>query len=111
MSDLASTDYLGCLLKSWPIKSTESLSWLNQLRAQAIDRIRTQKLPTRRDEEWRFTDISPLVHLPYQPSQPECNLHAHDIEHLSLKEAKTVWYLLMVIILQIYRPFLTLRRW
>ncbi len=88
MSDLASTDYLGCLLKSWPIKSTESLSWLSQLRAQAIDRISTQKLPTRRDEEWRFTDISPIAHLPYQPSQPECNLHAHDIEHLSLKEAK-----------------------
>ncbi|MDP1548903.1 MAG: Fe-S cluster assembly protein SufD [Nitrosomonas sp.] len=88
MSDLASTDYLGCLLKSWPIKSTESLSWLNQLRAQAIDRISTQKLPNRRDEEWRFTDISPIAHLPYQPSQPECNLHAHDIEYLSLKEAK-----------------------
>ena len=88
MSDLANTDYLECLLKSWPIKSTESLSWLNQLRTQAIDRVGTQKLPTRRDEEWRFTDISPLVHLPYQPSQPECNLLAHDIEHFYLKEAK-----------------------
>lgn len=88
MSDLANTDYLECLLKSWPIKSTESLSWLNQLRTQAIDRVGTQKLPTRRDEEWRFTDISPLVHLPYRPSQPECNLLAHDIEHFYLKEAK-----------------------
>ncbi len=88
MSDLANTDYLECLLKSWPIKSAESLSWLNQLRTRAIDRVGTQKLPTRRDEEWRFTDISPLVHLPYQPSQPECNLLAHDIEHFYLKEAK-----------------------
>ena len=89
MSELANnTDYLECLLKSWSIKPTESLSWLNQLRAQAIDRVSTQKLPTRRDEEWRFTDISPLARLPYQPSQPECNLQAHDIEHLTLKEAK-----------------------
>lgn len=88
MSDLANTDYLECLLKSWPIKPTESLSWLNQLRTQAIDRVSTQKLPTRRDEEWRFTDISPLSRLPYQPSQPECNLQAHNIEHLTLKEAK-----------------------
>ncbi len=88
MSDLANTDYLECLLKSWSIKSTESLSWLNQLRAHAIDCVNTQKLPTRRDEEWRFTDISPLTHLPYQPSQSECNLQLHDIEHLTLKEAK-----------------------
>ena len=88
MSDLSNTDYLECLLKSLSIKSTESLSWLNQLRAKAIERVSTQKLPTRRDEEWRFTDISPLTHLPYQPSKLECNLHAHDIEHLTLKEAK-----------------------
>jgi Fe-S cluster assembly protein SufD len=88
MSDLAGTDYLEYLLKSWSIKSTESLSWLNQLRARAIDRVSSQKLPTRRDEEWRFTDISPLAHLPYQPSQSKCNLQAHDIEHLTLKEAK-----------------------
>ena len=89
MSDLAGTDYLEYLLKSWSIKSTESLSWLNQLRARAIDRVSSQKLPTRRDEEWRFTDISPLAHLPYQPSQSKCNLQVHDIEHLTLKEAKT----------------------
>lgn len=88
MSDLANTNYLECLLKSWSTKSTESLSWLNQLRAQAIDCVNTQKLPTRRDEEWRFTDISPLTRLPYQPSQSECNLQPHDIEHLTLKEAK-----------------------
>lgn len=88
MSDQANMDYLECLLKSLSIKSTESLSWLNQLRAQAIDRVSAQKLPTRRDEEWRFTDISPLTHLPYQPSQPECSLQAHDIEHLTLEEAK-----------------------
>jgi Fe-S cluster assembly protein SufD len=88
MNEIANTDYLQCLLKSWPAKSTESQSWLNQLRAQAIDRISMQRLPTKRDEEWRFTDISPLTRLPYQPSQPECNLQAQDIEHLCLNEAK-----------------------
>lgn len=88
MSEIASNDYIECLLKSWSIKSTESLSWLNQLRAQAIDRVSTQKLPTKRDEEWRFTDISPLTRLPYQPSQPECNLQLHDIEHLCLEETE-----------------------
>lgn len=88
MSEIATTDYLECLLKSWSAKSIESQSWLNQLRAQAIDHVSTQQLPTRRDEEWRFTDISSLTHLPYQPSQPECNLLVQDIEHLYLNEAK-----------------------
>ncbi len=88
MNAIVPTHYLECLLKSWSTKPAESLFWLNQLRAQAIDHVSTQKLPNKRDEEWRFTDISPLTHLPYQPSQPEYNLQAQDIEHLYLKEAK-----------------------
>jgi Fe-S cluster assembly protein SufD len=88
MSEIANNDYLECLLKSWSIKSTESQSWLDQLRSQAIDRVSAQKLPTKRDEEWRFTDISSLTHLPYRPSQPECALQASDIEHLYLNEAE-----------------------
>jgi Fe-S cluster assembly protein SufD len=88
MNEMIHTDYLECLLKSWSAKSTESRSWLSQLRAQAIDHVSTQKLPTKHDEEWRFTDISTLAHLPYQQSQPECNLQAQDIEQWYLSEAK-----------------------
>ena len=87
MNEIAHMDYLQCLLKSWSTKPTESRSWLNQLRIQAIDHVNTQKLPTKRDEEWRFTDISSLTHLPYQPSQPEHNLQTQDIEHFYLSEA------------------------
>lgn len=86
MSEIAHTDYLECLLKSWSAKPIEALSWLNQLRAQAIDQVSTQKLPTRRDEEWRFTDISSLTRLPYPPSQVNCSLQVQDIAHLFLKE-------------------------
>ncbi|MBP6058334.1 MAG: Fe-S cluster assembly protein SufD [Nitrosomonas sp.] len=88
MNEIVPTNYLECLLKSWSTKPTELLPWLSQLRAQAIDHVGTQRLPNKRDEEWRFTDISSLAHLPYQPSQPEYNLQAQDIEHLYLKEAK-----------------------
>ncbi len=88
MSEITHTNYLECLLKSWSTKSTESLSWLSQLRARAIDRVSTQRLPTKRDEEWRFTDISSLTDLPFQPSQPDSNLTVQDIEHLCVKEAK-----------------------
>lgn len=88
MSEITHTNYLECLLKSWSTKSTESLSWLSQLRARAIDRVSTQRLPTKRDEEWRFTDISSLTDLPFQPSQPGNSLQMQDIEHLRVKEAK-----------------------
>lgn len=88
MSEAISTSYLECLLKSWQAKPAESRAWLNQLRAQAIDCVSTQKLPTKRDEEWRFTDISPLTTLPYRPSQPDPTLKIEDIQHLFLNEAK-----------------------
>ena len=88
MNATAQLDYLASLLKCWPIKQTEAQAWLNQLRMQAFDCVGTQKLPTRRDEEWRFTDISSLAPLTYQPSRPECNLQARDLERWYLKEAK-----------------------
>lgn len=37
------------------------LMWLNKLRASAVDRVSALKIPTTRDEEWRFTDIAPLT--------------------------------------------------
>jgi Fe-S cluster assembly protein SufD len=88
MSEAISTSYLECLLKSWQAKPAESRAWLNQLRAQAIDCVSTQKLPTKRDEEWRFTDISPLTALPYRPSQPDSTLKIEDVQHLFLDDAK-----------------------
>ena len=88
MNEAINTSYLECLLKSWQAKPAESRAWLNQLRAQAIDCVSTQKLPTKRDEEWRFTDISPLNTLPYRPSQPDSALKIEDIQHLFLNEAK-----------------------
>ena len=88
MSEAIGTSYLECLLKSWQAKPAESRAWLNQLRAQAIDCVSTQKLPTKRDEEWRFTDISPLTTLPYRPSQSDSTLKIEDIQHFFLDDAK-----------------------
>jgi Fe-S cluster assembly protein SufD len=82
------TDYLERSLESWPFANTKPSSWLNQLRANAIDQASMLRLPTKRDEEWRFTDISALTHLPFRPSQPENIIHIGDVEHLFLKEAK-----------------------
>ena len=67
MTTPATTGYLDSLLQEQPPAS--SLSWLNQLRANAVDRVGALSVPTTRDEDWRFTDISPLTKLSFQPAQ------------------------------------------
>jgi Fe-S cluster assembly protein SufD len=42
------------------------ISWLNERRAQALERANALSVPTTRDEEWRFTDISPLMRVPFR---------------------------------------------
>lgn len=80
-----SSDYLQYLLKSWSARSANELTGLNQLRASAIDSVGTQRLPNKYDEEWRFTDISPLTRLTYPPSQQQSKLQFSDIDKFCLK--------------------------
>jgi Fe-S cluster assembly protein SufD len=41
-------------------------AWLTTIRRTAIDRFATLGFPTTRDEEWRFTNVAPLVDTPFQ---------------------------------------------
>jgi Fe-S cluster assembly protein SufD len=41
--------------------SQPSLDWLQEIRHQASVWVQEQTFPTTRDEEWRFTDLSPLL--------------------------------------------------
>ncbi len=45
-------------------------SWLTPLRKAAISRFREVGLPTRHDEEWRFTNPAPLADIPFQTAKP-----------------------------------------
>jgi len=42
----------------------EKLAWLAERRAAALERANALTVPTTRDEEWRFTDITPLTRVP-----------------------------------------------
>ncbi len=64
---VSGNSYLESLLQGQPQLPPSPLAWFNQLRANAVDRAGTLKVPTTRDEEWRFTDISPLAKLSFQP--------------------------------------------
>ncbi len=49
--------------------SATSPEWLNEVRQTAWSRFRDQGVPTRRDEDWRFTPVAPLVGRPYRNVQ------------------------------------------
>ncbi len=79
------TGYLDGLLQGQPPAS--ALSWLNQLRANAVDRVAALTVPTTRDEDWRFTDISPLTKFSFQPAQEAQPLAPAAIEPWAIGEA------------------------
>jgi len=84
-SSTTSTGYLDSLLQGQPPAS--SLTWLNELRANAVDRVGALTVPTTRDEDWRFTDISPLTKLSFQPVQDVPQLGPATVEQWAIPEA------------------------
>ena len=44
-------------------------SWLQALRSASIDRFAELGFPTVRDEDWRFTNVTPLARVPFQPGR------------------------------------------
>ena len=61
----ATHPYIDALLKGYEAPRGGA-SWLNARRAQALERANALTVPTTRDEEWRFTDISPLTRVPFR---------------------------------------------
>jgi Fe-S cluster assembly protein SufD len=60
---------------------------VNALRAAALAHLDGLALPTLRDEAWRFTDLSPLKRLSFQPVQSATRLDAAAIAHFYLEDA------------------------
>ncbi len=81
--------YLETLLAGQPQLPTSPLAWINALRVEAVNRVDVLALPTLRDEEWRFTDISRLTKLSFSPALSASYLEAADIAHFYIEEAST----------------------
>lgn len=97
--------YLESLLQGQPRPPSSPLAWFNQLRADAVERASALKVPTTRDEEWRFTDISPLLGLSFQPVSAGSALDAADVGRFHLKEAA----IRLVFVDGVYAPALSRR--
>jgi Fe-S cluster assembly protein SufD len=81
--------YLESLLAGQPPLPASPLAWLNTLRAEALDRVGVLTVPTIRDEEWRFTDLTPLTKVTFQPARALARLASADVEPFELDEATT----------------------
>ncbi len=79
--------YLQSLLSGHPAPETGKQSWLNALRGTAVETVSSLTIPTTRDEEWRFTDLSMLTKISLQPAQAEVKLSAASIQPFHIKEA------------------------
>lgn len=55
------------------------LAWLRALRAEALERANALAVPTTRDEDWRFTDLSPFYRLAFRPAPRPAGLPADQL--------------------------------
>ena len=69
--------------------ASPKLAWLKALRAEAVERVGVLKMPTSRDEAWRFTGISALTKQSFHPSSALAALQTTDIERFHIDEATT----------------------
>ena len=110
MSVVAGTSYLESLLSGRPQPppafSSSALAWLSQLRAKAVDRVGALTVPTTRDEEWRFTDISPLTKISFQPVRSAPKLAPAESERFALPEASAC----LVFVDGVYAPQLSFNK-
>ncbi|MDJ0597723.1 MAG: Fe-S cluster assembly protein SufD [Crocosphaera sp.] len=88
LDKISSETYLNNLLQQCqgnsPIIDTE---YLHTLRKNAISQVKELTLPTKKDEEWRFTDLSELYQLEFKTGKPE-TVTQNIIDNFILPEAK-----------------------
>ncbi|OKH26674.1 Fe-S cluster assembly protein SufD [Hydrococcus rivularis NIES-593] len=88
---LTSDAYLRDLLKKCEAKKmVENIAIadkIEELRRQAVSQVLESRIPSKRDEEWRFTDLSDWLQISFQVAE-KATIAAGDIEGLTLPEAK-----------------------
>ena len=80
--------YVEALLKAGGESIGAPTGRLSALRAHGLERANALSVPTTRDEEWRFTDISPLLKIPFRPAHSVTSLSAADIAPWIVPEAR-----------------------
>ena len=100
---IIAADYLKGLLAGQSTQAASPLACLNELRAEAVDRVGVLTVPTVRDEDWRFTDIAPLTRMSFHPVNKATDLQPADIERFYIEEASNR----LVFVDGVYAPHLS----
>ncbi|HET6934305.1 MAG TPA: Fe-S cluster assembly protein SufD [Candidatus Angelobacter sp.] len=70
-------------------RSATQISWLKALRQEAFARFAETGFPTTHDEDWRFTNISPISGTDFQPA-PRASLSAEQLTPFGTSQFATV---------------------
>lgn len=65
------TASIGAYLEQFRSRPTGGPDWLRTLRTEAIERFCSMGFPTRRSEEWRYTDLTPVARTPFRVGAPK----------------------------------------
>lgn len=69
-----------------PVFNTGSAGWLREVRIQGAYRVSHKAFPTRKDEDWRVTDVSVLRKTHFRQAA-QTSLQPHELEVFALEEA------------------------
>jgi Fe-S cluster assembly protein SufD len=89
MSVESRNDYLDNLLHGREAVADAGSAWQRTLRMRAVERANELTVPTTRDEEWRFTDLSPLYRIAFRPAASAGILEKSQIDAFAIPEAET----------------------
>ncbi len=81
----------------------EITALVKQVRDRAFPWVSTLTLPSKRDEEWRFTDLSPLVQVNFQTAAAKVDLPESAAAEIALAEAP----IRLVFVNGVYAPHLS----
>jgi Fe-S cluster assembly protein SufD len=87
MSSAVKSDYLESLLGGRTALPEAPSDWMRGLRGRAVEKANSLTVPSVRDEDWRFTDLSPLYKLSLRPLAAAPSLAASAIEPYLIPEA------------------------
>ncbi len=82
-------EYLDTLLQGREAVADAGSSWLRKLRMHAVEHANELTVPTIRDEEWRFTDLSPLYRNPFRPAVNPGIVEKSQVDVFAIPEAET----------------------
>ena len=90
-----SSQYIDAYAQNFADLSEQSVAWLKQQRADALEQFTSTGFPAARDEEWRYTQISALAKTLFLPAEQSASI-AVDVEWLENYQLADAWSIVLV---------------